>query len=286
MKHPTHRPVSLAWSVLRLGEVCLDGFIFIFFFLVGLYGLYGLIDNQRIHAQASPQIYATYKPTQDHSMSFEKLQKKNPDVIAWLQIYGTGIDYPLVQGKDDEEYLNKAPDGSDCLSGSLFVHCANAPDFSDFNTIVYGHHMEDHKMFGDIDLFVQPKFFQAHRYGNLYYGGQNHGVEIIACLITDAYDSSIYRVVSDDADGYMKRIKECAVCQRKIKSTDHLIVLSTCADGQTNQRRLLVARITDQTYKNHFRSKTPSLDIPARLPYWPIIGLAAVGMIWYKKSGR
>jgi sortase B len=71
---------------------------------LALYGAYGIWDNQNIVASASGEKYAVYKPTADNTYSFEELQDINDDVVAWLDVYGTHIDYPIVQGEDNFEY--------------------------------------------------------------------------------------------------------------------------------------------------------------------------------------
>ena len=110
--------------------------------LLILYGVYAFWDTRQVYDAASAQKYETYKPKKDDSMSFEQLQAQNSEVIGWLHVYGTKIDYPFTQAEDNSKYVNTDVMGEYALSGSLFLDCMNAPDFSNFNNIIYGHHME------------------------------------------------------------------------------------------------------------------------------------------------
>lgn len=87
--------------------------------------------------------YEAYIPTEKSTKSFEELQKINPDVIGWIRVNDTNINYPLVQTDNDDTYMNTDAEGNYSLSGAIFLHCANKPDFSDFDNIIYGHHMEN-----------------------------------------------------------------------------------------------------------------------------------------------
>ena len=159
--------------------------------LLILYGVYAFWDTRQVYDAASVQKYKTYKPEKDDSVSFEQLQAQNPEVIGWLHVYGTKIDYPFTQAEDNSKYVNTDVMGEYALSGSLFLDCMNAPDFSNFNNIIYGHHMEKELMFGDLGHYEDEMYFNTHEYGNLYYSGQDHGVHFFAFVKADAYDNMI-----------------------------------------------------------------------------------------------
>ena len=86
-------------------------------------------------------------------ISFEELQKINPEVFGWLNIPDTHIDYPLVQAEGNSKYVNTDVKGNFSLSGSIFLDCRNHKDFSDCNHIIYGHHMQKDAMFGELERF-------------------------------------------------------------------------------------------------------------------------------------
>ena len=94
--------------------------------------------------------------------------KLNKDVVGWITIFDTHISYPVVQGKDNQEYLNKDVFGKFSFSGSIFLDYRNACDFTDSYSIIYGHHMEYGAMFGDVVEFKNDDYFQEHKTGALF----------------------------------------------------------------------------------------------------------------------
>lgn len=220
------------------------------------YGCYAVWDSQQLTQAADAKQYEIYKPTDEDTRSFVELQAINPDVFGWLNVYGTNIDYPLLQGEDNSKYVNTNVDGEYSLIGALFLDYRNKPDFSDFNSIIYGHHMAEDKMFGDIADFADRDFFDSHRYGSLFYEGKTHGIEFFAFLEVDAYDELYTPAVEgeENRQGYLEQIMEQAVYTRDLPvgTSDHLVLLSTCTSLLTNGRHILVGRITEEVQSDPF----------------------------------
>lgn len=224
---------------------CIAGMIGL---LLLLYACYTWLDTQQIYENASATSYSVYNPKNQES--FEELVKINPEVIGWLTVEDTNINYPLTQGTDNSKYVNTDAKGNASLSGSLFLDCRNHPDFSDFNNIIYGHHMAKEKMFGELEYFSGKKYFQNHRWGKLYYGGEYQKIEFFAFLETDAYDYTIYNPEvkeEDEKTALLEYIDQYAKQKRKCEVTayEHLLVLSTCTSGETNGRDILIGKIVD-----------------------------------------
>ena len=248
-------------------------FAFIVIMLVFLFlAVWSQWDTRQVYAAADPSRFIMYKPTEDDPISFSQLQQRNKDVLGWLTIYDTEIDYPIVQGNDNEFYMNHDATGEVQASGALFLDSRNNRHFQDFNSLIYGHHMSERKMFGDIDLFLKENFFQEHEFGNLYYDGHDHGIRIIAVLEVQASDALLYYPVRNGDDlqlSYIDRIHETAKYLRGVdlnktsnrKSAgrtsplspkDNLIMLSTCSADITNGRFILVCKLLDHTMENPF----------------------------------
>lgn len=239
--------------VVRVLDTTVDMVTAIILTLLLLLGCYALWDSQQVYDNASSVSYAEYKPTTVSTEGFQELQAANPDVFGWLEVYGTNIDYPLVQADDNTTYLNVNAKGEYSLTGALFLDYANDRHFADFNSIIYGHHLEKEVMFGEIGNFENEEFFDEHRYGNLYYDGADHGIEFFAFVLTDAYDSTIYTVVKSNSgqerayvDGLLSQASR--VRDVEVSESDHIVLLSTCSTDSTNGRDILVGKITDQTY--------------------------------------
>ncbi|MGL6197581.1 MAG: class B sortase [Lachnospiraceae bacterium] len=290
------------YGLIRKGIRVLDGTInlvvLLLFLLCLSIGGYALWDSNQIYQEANQQHYEQYKPTADDSLSFQELQQINPDAFGWLTIYGTNIDYPLVQGESNDTYLNTSVTGENVLSGSIFLDCRNQRDFSDFNSIIYGHHMDKQVMFGELDQFVDDTFFAEHQYGELYYNGAVHGLEFFAFLETDAYNSKIYSPAvaeAEDQEEYISSLWQQASQLREISvlPSDHIVLLSTCASLETNGRYILVGKISTTVYDNPFYEDEVTgegVDWLSRIPVWLLVVMfllaAGVFLIIIKRRKR
>ena len=237
----------------------MDNAVLLALLVILLIATYALYDTGRVNNEADPAKYATYKPTSvEGQKSFEELRAMNPDVMGWLTIYGTSIDYPIVKAQNDNfEYLSKDVEKNWTTCGSLYVDVHNQWNFHDFNTIIHGHHMADHKMFGDLDLFTKADYFKEHQYANLYYEGKNHGVELFAILTIDAYNPIVHstNLTTDELkQQFLNRIQKETLFFRNVEVNmdDHLVTMTTCNLNDTNGRFTLVGKILDYEVPNPF----------------------------------
>ena len=218
---------------------------------------YALWDSNQLYEMADKSQYEVYKPTAlNEGKSFKELQDINPEVFAWLSVYGTNIDYPVTQGDNNMKYVNTNAEGQYSLSGAIFMDYRNSQDFSDFNSILYGHHMEKRTMFGEIGTFSERSVFDTYRYGNLYFDGKDHGIEFFAFIHADAYDYTVFRpnVGEGEEQAYLDGLLEKAIHTRNIgvTTTDRIVLLSTCSTDSTNGRDILVGRMSDKVFDDMF----------------------------------
>lgn len=222
--------------------------------------IYALTDISRVIVYGSSEQYSIYKPGEDKK-SFEELQSINPEVIGWITVYGTAIDYPITQAKDNDKYLMLGPDLKYSLLGSVFLDAGNEPDFSDFNNVLYGHNMTPRAMFGNIKDYKDDAFFDAHRYGDLFYNDTHHGIVFFALYEEDGYSQFLKRLKfnsDEERASYLEAILTKSISTRDIDidvSTDRIVTLYTCSNALTNGRELLVGKITDETYDNPFEAE-------------------------------
>ena len=169
-----------------------------------------------------------------------ELQARNPDVCGWLTIDGTNIDYPFVQGATNMDYINRDVTGAFSLSGSVFLDSRCAAGLTDPYTLMYGHHMENGAMFGDVAAFAQADFFAAHTRGSVSLPDAAYTVELFACLCTDAYDSAVYDPAryQTGVQPLLDYLAANAVQQRPSSADAQagILALSTCAGAETNGR--------------------------------------------------
>lgn len=274
-------PRRLARGVIRLTNWLVDGVVLSVLMLVLCFTVYAVLDNNRVVTQADSEQYESYRPKSNDDPSFDELVAANSDVLGWLTLYGTGIDYPLVQGTNNSEYLNVNPMGKFALSGTLFLDFRCKRDFSASSTIIFGHHMENSLMFGDLDKYGDAAYFNKHRFGNIYFGGKNHGVEVCAYLLVDAYDKVVYSTtvgVSPATEEFLAYLKKAAKywTDGTLSSDDHILVLSTCGSG-TNDRHVVIAKIVDRTFDNSYIEKSVERSLSGTvgkgLALWAKIGL-------------
>ena len=265
-------------------------FVLTLILLLLTFSCYAIWDSNQIYSAASSSNYELYKPTaENEGLSFAELQALNQDVFAWLTVYGTNIDYPVVQGENNIRYINTDARGRHSLSGAIFLDYRSGPNFSDFSSILYGHHMQNQVMFGEIELFSERSYFDTHRYGRLYVDGKERGLEFFAFLHADAYDLGVFRVnitEREEQQAYLDLLMEMAVHSRQDASVGvdaQIVLLSTCSPGGGNGRDILAAKITDTVHRDPFETEEtespraiPVIDELARAPSWMKISLAAM----------
>lgn len=235
----------------------LDLGLLVFIVLAFLLSIYAVWDSHIIYTDASPDQYEIFEPSVDNTLSFDELQAMNPDVFSWITVYGTHINYPILQGEDNKCYVNTDPQGDYSLSGSIFLDFRGHRDLRDFNNLLYGHHMAGGMMFGDVDLYLEEGFLDSHRYGKLFLDGKEYGLDFFAVLKGDALEESLFAGPAEteaQKSAYFSLLKNHALFYKEIGVTiqDRLLILSTCADGGETDRHLLVAKITEQVPENPF----------------------------------
>ena len=114
-------------------------------------------------------------------VDFNKLEEINPDVIAWIEIPGLEISYPVVQGRDNDYYLHHLITGENHKSGSIFMDFHNQEDLSDRNSIIYGHNMKDGSMFGTLDQYQSQALYRNYPYFYMYVTGYIYEYQIFSC---------------------------------------------------------------------------------------------------------
>ena len=236
--------------------------VVLFLFLHGGYSLWDTYMSAKGAFLSDELLSYKPQPGEGKNPSLEDLMAINPDVVGWITIKGTHIDYPVVQGKDDMEYINKDVYGEFSLSGSIFLSCMNKKDFSDSYNLLYGHHMANGGMFGDVVSFTEKSYFDKHKTGELYLPDKTMRIDLFACMKTSASDSKVYNPQSVSANSesfqsFLDYVREAAVCYRDNGPQDsgRIIGLSTCSEAVTNGRVILFGRLSEMTKSSQKQKK-------------------------------
>ncbi|MGY3725053.1 sortase B [Granulicatella balaenopterae] len=242
--------ISIFPKIFKIIDYIINSFILLFLCLSFIYCCYSIWDTTQIYNKADSNIYDIYKPSSKGNLSFEELVRINKEVIGWININDTHIDYPIVQCEDNFKYVNTGADGEYSLAGSIFMDYRNNKDFSNMNNILYGHNMEKQAMFGEIKNYCDKDFFSNHLNGRLYYDSDWHNIEIIAVMKVDAYDEFIYNTSYADISDETKIIEYISknAININVENIEHgkrFLTMSTCTPEITNGRHVLIGQIED-----------------------------------------
>lgn len=211
------------------------------FVLALLIVIYALYDTLYIYDHATDRNLLSFKPDQEVAAAAELESSITDDMVAWITLDDTSIDYPVMQGRTNTDYLNTDPFGNYSLSGSIFLDSRNKSDFTDPYSVIYGHHMEYKMMFGALDDYLDESFLKSHTHGTLLVGKEgktSYDIEVFYAMEADAKDDYIfepdqYELLLDYFSGFSMNRPERIIC------------LSTCAGDASTKRIVVFAYILD-----------------------------------------
>lgn len=175
------------------------------------------------------------------------LREVNADVVGWIRIPETKIDYPLLQGEDNDYYLKHTWKGGKNIVGSIFLESRNSPDLTDYNTIVYGHNMSSGAMFAGLHKFRKQSYWEAHPYVYLTTEEGVYRYEIFSSYRADV-ESATYGLSFRQAETraeFLRHSLESSVIDTGIQpeENDRILTLSTCSGAGYSNRWVVQARL-------------------------------------------
>ncbi len=203
-------------------------------------------ENQRVAEYAKLSDDENTPPQVD----WEALKAMNPNVVGWLQVPGTVVNYPVFQSTDNDYYLNRAPDRSESIGGSVFLdYECKAPGMVDAQTIVYGHHMRNGSQFKQIADMEDQKLFDTIK--TVWYVTEKQGAYNLAPIFLyytneDDLDVRQFTFKNDDefhkylSDYFAKAQTKRADADKILPQLKHVFTLSTCNYYDGLGRTLLV----------------------------------------------
>lgn len=183
------------------------------------------------------------------AVDFDSLQKINEDAVAWLFCLDTPINYVVAHGSDNDFYLRRQLDGSYANCGTLFMDYRNSDDFSDWNTVIYGHHMKNGTMFASLVEYKNQNYYDAHPVIYLYVPGHRYQLQVVAGFVTST-DDLIYYIpsIKSERDRILENAlqKSTFVSNATVNDDDRLVTLSTCTYEYDNARYVLICKLVEE----------------------------------------
>jgi len=182
-------------------------------------------------------------------VDFEALRAINSDIVAWLYIEGTDINYPVVQTGDNDYYLRHLFSGEVNRAGCLFLDCDNAGDFADPNSIIYGHHLKNGTMFTELLDYKKQDFYDTHSTALLLTPEQNYEVQFFSGYVS-AVTGFAWDLDFPTEDGYiswLSKTRKKSLFSSDVIPTgsDRVITLSTCSYEFNNARFVLIGILNE-----------------------------------------
>lgn len=187
------------------------------------------------------------------AIDFPALWEINEDVVAWLELPGTIINYPVAQGVDNDQYLRHLLDGSYHRFGTLFVDYRNTADFSDENTIIYGHHIKAGDMFCILEEYREQSYYDEHPCFILYTPEKNYLVELFAGNLVDGNDPIPLTFATEaEFQRYIDEMRADSSFISPVEMTtrDRMLTLYTCAYDFDDARYVLRGKLTELPEEN------------------------------------
>ena len=197
------------------------------------------------------------------TVDFAALTSQNPEIVGWVQIPNTPVNYPVAQHSDNDWYLEHTFLGQYNLAGSVFMDCRSSSALTDRVTVIYGHHLKNGAMFARVADYSEHSEFDTVR--EVYYvtaDGTLHTLQPLCSLVVSGYDTDVLQFdFADDASfqAYVESLisrSSASVAGATSAGVSHIYILSTCSYATDNERTMLVCverdnsvLSQDQTYQ-------------------------------------
>lgn len=183
-------------------------------------------------------------------VDFDALAEINPDVVGWITIPDTVINYPIAQAGNNDYYLKHLFTRQENAGGCIFLDASNMPDFSDWNNILYGHNMRNGSMFACLNEYKNQPFYNDHPTGQLITPNGNYTIEFFSGYVLSGWGDAWTVSFSDDADfdSWLMTSKSKSMFESPIMPTpeDRIVTLSTCTYEFDDARFVLLGILQEE----------------------------------------
>jgi len=205
-----------------------------------------------------------------YTINFEYLQSLNPEIVGWLLQEGTAINYPVLQGEDNEVYLDRMFNSQRSEEGSLFMDSGNKRTFTDANTYIYGHNTKVGSMFASLPNYTEQAYYDQYPEMLLLTPYGDFIIDIFACTFSLAEDETSWRVkqfeYKAEFEAYIQELKEKSYFQSGITPEwgDQLLALVTCTNIRRGQRYVVYGRMKPIRYISTGRVSLTKVNMDSR----------------------
>lgn len=198
--------------------------------------------------EAPPEVEKPKVERKPSVMDFDRLAELNPDTVGWLSFSDGVIDYPIVQGDNNKFYLTHLFNREYGKAGTIFIDVTNAPDFSDQNTLIFGHHMNNGSMFANVEKYQTQEYYEQYPTMELYTPQGDGLVEWFAGYAISAHRLPTNFATEEDFLAHVTKAKEKSHFKTEVEigPGDRIVTLVTCTYGWEDARYILMGVIRDE----------------------------------------
>ena len=217
----------------------------------------GIIRPEPPPEQQPPSTTETYVPPEEiyeepewvPYVDFDAVNELLPGIIGWIRLEGTVLDYPIMQTTDNDYFLTHLSDGTRHRSGSIFIDYRANPDFSDRNTLMFGHMTATEEMFGLLKHYRTQSFYEQNIVMFIHTPQTDYALMIFAAYLLDSgYEvPPTYFEDEYDFDAHIKDIQRRSLIKSNVnvEPNDRIVSLCTCAYDYANARLIIVGRLVE-----------------------------------------
>ena len=204
--------------------------------------------NADISAESVPFMSSDTLPAevmQELTAKATELNSAYPEAIGWIYIPDTNINYPIMQGEDNDFYLTHGTDGRSLKCGCIELDFRCESRFQNNFNIMYGHNMKNGSMFANVCRFKEKAYYDSHPYGWVYTSDAVYRLDFFSVAVTDWHDE-IYNGFRS-LDEWIPHLKEISRIYEDVEldEQDRLVLLSTCSYEFENARTVLTGRLVE-----------------------------------------
>lgn len=230
-----------------IGNICI---VFAFFCFLKVLSIWMQYANEKDYYNEITETVVTEKVTEDvfdypapRDIDWDTLQGESPDIVAWIDVLGIDVGYPIVQSENNNDYLRKTPTGESASCGSIILNTTNNADFNDQNTVIFGHNMKNGTMFGKLKWFMVKDAYEKSPYIWINTPEEDVLYQIVSAYVVKISDGvpDTYDIEIEDYESWYGRMISLSEKEMEWQESSNMITLSTCNSNGYSYRTIVQA---------------------------------------------